>query len=197
MVIALPVWIWGYSSGKLGGIMALTIKQQRLLQWFMAITFIGVNGYSHQVLAIDSAVKQQKGPIWVAIPDAGSKLQTIKFTTPAKGYVTITATGTISYGHSLGVESSYCLNLHNTANYVGGCAPEEGSNTATRSYIPAGFPTTVPGVGFGVPYTLVRIWPVAAKKSYAFYLNGYATNLNNPNLLHPTLTAIYTPALLK
>jgi hypothetical protein len=110
--------------------------------------------------------------------------------------VTITATGATNYEHTEGTAGNYCLDLHNVANYVGGCTPDAGSDTAIRSYIPVNFPTTQTGFGTSDPYSIVRTWPVRAGRSYTFYLNGFANNLGKTYLFHPTLTAIYNPKAL-
>lgn len=163
----------------------------------MALTASGL--FTFQAWAVDSAVKEVRGPIWISAPDtATTKLQSITVLAPANGYVTITATGTIVYEHTAGVAGGwYCLDLHNTANYTGGCIPMAGSDTAVRAYIPADFPTVMSNEGgISAHYSIVRTWPVVAGRRYAFYLNGYVYNIGQVYLFQPTMTAIFNPALL-
>lgn len=174
-------------------------RQARLattaLLLLMALLLIAEPSYS-QGRPVNSAVKQVRGPIWVSVPSTGSSLHSISLQAPANGYVTITATGTLEFHHIFGIPGSYCLDLHDIAGNIDGCIPMYNSDTAIRSYIPAEYPDTTPGYGIGVPYSIVRTWPVVGGEKYDFYLNGYAENLGNTYLLHPTMTAIFTPGLM-
>lgn len=176
-----------------------TTSRQIAVRVFILIFMLTTVAVSaSQTWAIDSAVKEVRGPIWVSVPTTGvgTRLQSITVRPASSGYVTVTATGTMTYDHTLNTEGNYCLDLHTVSAYVGGCTPMSGSDSAIRSYIPSGFPTTRAGFGPGDAYSIKRTWPVTANTSYTFYLNGYAKGLSQAYLFHPTITVIYTPRLL-
>lgn len=141
------------------------------------------------------AVKQSVAGPWVAIPSVAGQISTISVTPPGDGYVMVTATGMVSITHTSGSSGVYCLDLHNTAGYVGGCAPAAGSDTAIRSYIPSGFPTTGTS-DYGTPYSIVKVFAVTSGTAATFYLNGYATGLDAAVLFQPALTALFIPNAL-
>ncbi len=142
-----------------------------------------------------SAIKQELGPIWVEIPSSSAVLSSISVTPKYNGYVLVTATGTVSFTHTAAVQGNFCLDLSDTEGYTGGCGPMAGSDTAVRSYVPASFVTS-PDWGFGIPYSIVRVFPVTAGVTETFYLNGYAGNLHGCSLFQPSLTALFVPAAL-
>ncbi len=61
-----------------------------------------------------SAIKQERGPIWVTIPSASTVLGSISVTSPYNGYVMVTATGTVGFNHTAGNQGFYCLDLSDT-----------------------------------------------------------------------------------
>jgi hypothetical protein len=123
-------------------------------------------------------------------------LQSIEVKAPESGNLTITVTGTVVYEHTEGTAGNYCLQLSETSGNVGGCVPDEGSDSAIRSYIAAGVATTVPGFGASSQYSIVRTFSVKAGKTYNFYLNGYQQDLSNTWLFQPAITAVYVPDTL-
>jgi hypothetical protein len=143
-----------------------------------------------------AAVGEVRGPIWISVPASAEPMQSIQVKAPAAGNITVTVTGTVVYEHTLGTEGSYCLQLSQTSGNVGGCVPDEGSDSAIRSYIASGFPTTVPDFGASAQYSIVRTWPVTSGTTYTFYLNGYETDLNAAWLFQPAITAAYVPGTL-
>jgi hypothetical protein len=136
------------------------------------------------------AVKQNKGVIWVAVPTSGTTVQSITVTPPADGYVTVMAAGSVNV-NSTSSEGNTCLDLSDTANYIGGCIPMQGSTTAWRSHLPANF-----GNDIGLSYSIVETFAVTAGNTYTYYLSGYATGFSSPYLFHPTLTVIFVPNAL-
>ena len=88
------------------------------------------------------------------------------------------------------------MQLSQTSGDVGGCVPDEGSDSAIRFYVAADFPTTQSGYGMLTPYSIVRVWPVAADTSYTFYLNGYESSFNLISLFQPSITVLYVPGTL-
>jgi hypothetical protein len=143
-----------------------------------------------------AAVGEVRGPIWILVPTSAKPLQSIRVKAPATGNITVTVTGTVNYQHTLGTQGYYCLQLSQTSGYIGGCTPNGGSDSAIRSFIASGFPTTVPNYGALAQYSIVRTWPVTSGATYTFYLNGYQTNLNNSWLFQPAITALYVPGTL-
>jgi hypothetical protein len=144
-----------------------------------------------------SAVKQEVGPIWVTIPSTPAFLSSISVTPKYNGYVMVTATGTISFNtHTPPASGFFCLDLSDDEGYTGGCAPIGGSDTAVRSFVPASFPPTGAGNDFGIPYSIVKVFPVTAGVTMTFYLNGYATGFGNCWLFQPSLTALFVPVAL-
>jgi hypothetical protein len=143
-----------------------------------------------------AAVREIRGPIWISVPTSVHALQSIQVKAPETGNLTITVTGTVVYEHSFGTEGSYCLQLSQKSGFVGGCVPDEGTDSAIRSYVAADFPTTVPGFGASAQYSIVRTFPVIAGDTYTFYLNGYESNLNTSWLFQPAMTALFVPGTL-
>ena len=142
-----------------------------------------------------TAVKSDAGAsIWTVVPSAAANLRSITVTTPSSGRLIVTATGTVSYGHTSGTEGYICLDLSDVSAYTGGCTPMSVSSTAIRSYIPAGFPTFTKD--YGMPYTIIETFPVTIAGPKTFYLNGYATGLLVPFLFHPTFTVEFVPRTL-
>jgi hypothetical protein len=86
---------------------------------------------------------------------------------------------------------SICLDLSDTANNIDGCKPVVGSVTAWRSFLPANL-----GSEFGLSYSIVETFAVAAGITYTYYLNGYTLGFSSSFLFHPTLTAIFAPNAL-
>lgn len=146
--------------------------------------------------AAQAAVKEVRGPIYIAMPASAGAMQSIQVKAPAKGNLTITVTGTVIYEHTQGAEGIYCLQLSKTSRDVGGCVPDAGSDSAIRSYIAPSVPTTVSGFGASEQYSIVRTWPVTAGTTYTFFLNGYETGFSNAWLFQPAMTAVYVPGTL-
>jgi hypothetical protein len=146
--------------------------------------------------AAQAAVREVRGPIWVSVPSSAAGLQSITVKAPANGNLTITVTGTVVYEHTLDTEGAYCLQLSPTRSNVGGCVPDAGSDSAIRSYMASGVPTTVPGFGASEQYSIVRTWPVTAGTTYTFYLNGYGSGFSSAWLFQPAMTAVYVPGTL-
>jgi len=142
------------------------------------------------------AVKQSVGPIWITMPTTAAQLKSISVTPPGNGYVIVTTTGTVSVTHTSGTLGYFCLDLHGTADYVGGCGPMSGSDTAVRSYLPSGFPSTGGGQDFGIPYSIVKVFPVSGGASTTFYLNGRATGFDSAHLFHSAMTVLFVPNVL-
>ncbi len=163
---------------------------------FAATVLFLLGSFGRLAMAQNAAVLEVRGPIWRSVPTAATSLQTIQVKAPANGNMTVTVTGTVVYEHTAGTQGNYCLQLSQTAGYVGGCIPAAGSDSAVRSYIAAGAPSTVPGFGASEQYSIVRTYPVVAGHTYTFYLNGFENNLNSSWLFQPAMTAMYVPGTL-
>jgi len=142
-----------------------------------------------------SAVKYTSGPIWISIPATAVSLKSISITPPGNGYVMVTAAGTVSYTHTLGISGYFCLDLDTTENNTGGCVPNGGTDTALRSFIPSGFPSTGTS-DVGVPFSIVKVISVTGGNPTKFHLNGYANGFNGAWLFQPTLTVLFVPNAL-
>ena len=142
-----------------------------------------------------AAVAETRSPIWVSVPTSGAPLQLLQVKAPASGNMIVTMTGTVVYEHLSGTPGNFCLQLSQTSSYVGGCAPDSGSDSAIRSYIASGSASTVAGYGASSPYSIVRTFPVTAGTTYTFYLNGYSDGLTSW-LFQPSINALYVPGTL-
>ena len=146
--------------------------------------------------AQNSAVVQNRGPIWVSVPTSPASLETITAKAPAKGYFIVTTTGSFIYEHDEGTQGWFCLALSPVAGNTGACVPDSGSDSAVRADISANEPSTVPGFGATTPYSIVRTYPVIAGDTYTFHLNGNATGFTGAYLFQPSITVLYVPNLL-
>jgi hypothetical protein len=146
--------------------------------------------------AQNSAVLQNRGPIWVTVPTSPASLETITAKAPANGYFIVTTTGSFIYEHNGGTQGWFCLTLSPTAGNVGACVPNAGSDSGVRGDISAAEPSTVPGFGATTPYSIVRTYPVIAGDAYTFHLNGDATGFTAAFLFQPSITVLYVPNLL-
>ena len=146
--------------------------------------------------AQNSAVVQNRGPIWVGVPNLPASLEAITAIAPANGYFIVTTTGSIIYEHNQGTQGWFCLALSPTAGNVGACVPDAGSDSAVRGDISAAEPSTVPGMGATTPYSIVRTYPVTAGLPYTFHLNGDATGFTGAWLFQPSITVLYVPDIL-
>jgi hypothetical protein len=166
----------------------------------IATTLSLTGGLATHARAQAPASNEVRGPVWFNVTattsDSPETMQSIEVKAPADGNLTITVTGTLMYSHTKGTTGKYCLQLSDTSDYVGGCNLDAGSDSAIRSDIAAGEPTTKPNGGVSVPYSIVRSWPVKAGVTYTFYLNGYAGGLQPTWLFQPAITAIYLPGTL-
>jgi hypothetical protein len=162
----------------------------------LATTLILTCTFTRLAAAQAAAVREVRGPIWIRVQTSAGPMQSIHVKAPATGNITVTVTGTVVYEHTLGTEGYYCLQLSQTSGYIGGCIPDEGSDSAVRSSIAADFPTTVPNFGASAQYSIVRTWPVTSGATYTFYLNGYASGFNSAWLFQPAITALYVPGTL-
>ena len=143
-----------------------------------------------------AAVREVRGPIWIAMPGSAGAMQSITVKPAQTGNLTVTVTGTVVYEHSFGTAGNYCLQLSPTSGNVGGCVPDSGSDSAIRSYLASDSPSTVPGFGASEQYSIVRTWPVTAGKTYTFYLNGYESGFSSAWLFQPAMTALFVPGTL-
>jgi hypothetical protein len=107
----------------------------------------------------------------------------------------VTAAGTVSINHTSGTPGNYCLNLNETEGDTDGCGPYVGTDSAVRSYVPAGFPSTGTS-DFGIPYSIVKVFPVSAGVTKTFYLNGAASGFDTCFLFQSSLTALFVPVAL-
>jgi hypothetical protein len=146
--------------------------------------------------AASVSVAQTRGPIWISIPTSGGALQSITVTAPATGNMIVTAAGSVEFEHTLGTQGDFCVSLSQTSGDTGGCVPNAGSDSAMRSYIAAGFPTTVPGFGTHEGYSIVRVYKVSVGVKYTFYVNGYEQGMTSASLFQPSLTALWVPGTL-
>ena len=146
--------------------------------------------------AQNSAVLQNRGPIWVSVPNSPASLETITAKAPENGYFIVTTTGSIIYEHNQGTQGWFCLALSPVAGNVGACVPDAGSDSAVRGDIAAAEPSTVPGFGATTPYSIVRTYPVTAGGTYTFHLNGDAAGFTGAFLFQPSITVLYVPSLL-
>ena len=146
--------------------------------------------------AQNSAVVQNRGPIWVSVPKSPASLETITAKAPANGYFIVTTTGALVYEHNHGTQGWFCLALSPVAGNVGGCVPDSGSDSAVRGDISAAEPSTVPGFGATTPYSIVRTYPVINGDTYTFHLNGDATGFTAAYLFQPSITVLFVPSLL-
>jgi len=165
---------------------------------FLAVTLVLVCSFALPAAA-GPGVSQVIGPIWITVPTYSTSLtplQSITVKAPAKGNMVVTVTGTVNWEFTTGVEAWWCLQLSQTSGYIGGCVPDEGSDSAIRSYIAPDFPTTQSGFGMSTPYSIVRVWPVTAGTSYTFYLNGYESGFDTVDLFQPSITVLYVPGTL-
>ena len=81
--------------------------------------------------AQDSAVLQNRGPIWVSVPTSPASLETITAKAPANGYFIVTTTGSFIYEHNGGTQGWFCLALSPVAGSVidRTCLPRASSST--------------------------------------------------------------------
>ena len=167
---------------------------------FVLATTLMLTGSFATHASAQAAASNEARSDWIKVSATASSspetLQSIEVTAPADGNLIITVTGTLMYSHTQGTTGKYCLQLADTSDYVGGCNPDAGSDSAIRSGIGAGEPTAKPNYGVSVPYSIVRTWPVKAGGTYTFYLNGYAGGLQPTWLFQPAITAIYVPGTL-
>ena len=161
-----------------------------------ATLLILMGSFSKVAMGQVAAVREVRGPIWTFVPTSAAPLQSIEVKAPANGNIIVTVTGTMVYEHLLGTPGNYCLQLSTTPGWVGGCVPDGGSDSAVRSFIAAGVPSTVPGFGASEQYSIVRTYPVLAGQTYTFYLNGYENDLNSSWLFQPAMTALYVGGTL-
>jgi hypothetical protein len=168
----------------------------KLRALILAAALIATGGFGKLALGQGAAVREVRGPIWTLVPTSAAPLQSIEVKAPANGNIIVTVTGTMVYEHLLGTEGNYCLQLSTTSGFVGGCVPDGGTDSAVRSYIAAGVPSTVPGFGASEQYSIVRTYPVVAGETYTFYLNGFESDLNSSWLFQPAITALYVPGTL-
>lgn len=89
-----------------------------------------------------SAIKQVLGEDWVPMPSSHAPLSSISVTPKYNGFVMVTAAGTVSINHTSGTLGNDCLNLNETEGDITGCGPYVGTDSAVRSFVPAGFPST-------------------------------------------------------
>ena len=168
----------------------------KLRAFVFATVLILMGSFGKLALSQVAAVREVRGPIWTFVPTSAAPLQSIAVKAPANGNIIVTVTGTMVYEHLLGTQGNYCLQLSTTASFVGGCVPDSGTDSAVRSYIAAGVPSTVPGFGASEQYSIVRTYPVVAGQTYTFYLNGYENDLNSSWLFQPAMTALYVGGTL-
>jgi hypothetical protein len=162
---------------------------------FLARTLVLMCSFA--TLATPQAVREVRGPTWISVTSSATVLQSIQVKAPANGNITVTVTGTFVYEHTIGNQGSYCLELWNKPDAVGGCTPEGGEDAAIRSFIDADSPTTLPLFGASAQYTIVRTWPVTKGTTYTFYLNGSQNGLDSSWLFQPSITALYVPDTLE
>ncbi len=143
------------------------------------------------------AVKQKVGSVWTTMPTtAGTNIDSITVTPSADGFVVVTASGGVNYNFTSGGGDGFiCVALSDVNNDTGACVPNSSTGLAVRSTIPSASPTTGSN-GIGVPYNIVKVYPVNAGITSTYYLNGYATGFDSAYLFHQTLTALYVPAAL-
>ncbi len=146
-------------------------------------------------LAATDAVLQTTS-IWLNIPTSSSPLQSLKVVAPASGYMIVTVAGSVNFTSIPGTQGYYCVALSQTLANTGGCTPNAGSDSAMRNYIPAGYPAQVAGFGQLEGYSIVKVWPVVAGRTYTFYLNGSESGLKSAYLFQPSITALYVPGAL-
>ena len=146
--------------------------------------------------AAQASAGETMGPIWIEMPESAGVLQSLQVKAPAKGNIIVTVTGTVDYEYTSGSQASYCLQLSQTSAYTGGCVPDEGSDSAVRSFIAPDTPTTLANFGASEQYSIVRVWPVTAGTTYTFYLNGYEGGFNTVYLFQPSITALFVPGTL-
>ncbi len=161
----------------------------------LSLSLTGVGWGAMKAPRTQSQVKQVTGPPWTTIPSSADVLSSISASPPGKGYLIVTATGTVSFTHTAGTPGYYCLDLSETENDVDGCGPMSGSDSGVRSRIPANFPSTGSS-DFGVPFTIVKVYEVTDSSTRTFYLNGYATDLDSAYLFHAAITVLFVPAAL-
>jgi len=164
--------------------------------FILATVLILMGSFGKLALGQVAAVREVRGPIWTFVPTSAAALESIAVKAPANGNITITVTGTMVYEHLLGTPGNYCLQLSTTPGFVGGCVPDGGTDSAIRSYIAAGVPSTVPGFGASEQYSIVRTYPVVAGQTYTFHLNGYENDLNSSWLFQPSMNALFVPGTL-
>jgi hypothetical protein len=162
----------------------------------LATALILTTGFTGAAIAQNAAVSQTRGPIYITVPASASVLESIEVKPPAAGFITVTVTGSFVFETSPGVAGNYCLQLSQTANYIGGCIPDTGSDSAIRNYISSGYPATVPGFGQSEQYSIVRTYGVAAGENFTFYLNGYQNGFAAGYLFQPSITALYVPGTM-
>ena len=151
---------------------------------------VGVANISNAALG---GVRYTSGPIWTLMDSSNTNYQSLSARAPGDGYFIVRATGTITYSHSSGTSAFLCLDLDTTSGAAPGCIPNSGSKSAFRSFLPTNQANTS---GYGESYAIEEVFPVNAKTSYFFYLNGRATGVNTAYLFHPSLVIQYVPSLL-
>jgi hypothetical protein len=198
-----PLW-------QIMSLLALLIMGNASITWAEAtvpnVFTQGTTISSSQVNENFSALKSQMPAVKQVIPElltsyemtsTPAALMSISVTPPGNGYVLLTATGTVGVTHSVGELGHFLLQVSD----VEGEATGYKGQAALESYIPTGFPSTVAPSGaanldFGIPYSIVKVFPVNAGGSYTFYLNGYASGLNTAALRNPMMTAVFIPNAL-
>jgi len=146
--------------------------------------------------AAQAAVSEVRGPIWISVPSSAGALQSIQVKAPANGNLMVTVTGTLVYEHTQGTQGDYCLQLSQTSGDTSGCVPDEGSDSAIRSFISSEIPSTVSGMGASEQYSIVRTYSVTRGTTYTLYLNGYQGGFNGAWLFQPAMTALFLPGTL-
>ncbi len=165
---------------------------------FLAITLVLMCSFALPAAAAPG-VSQVIGPIWITVPTYSTTLtplQSITVKAPAKGNMIVTVTGSVNWDDTTGESGYWCLQLSQTSGYVGGCVPDEGSDSAIRFFTDPDFPTTLPGYGMLTPYSIVRVWAVTKDTTYTFYLNGYESAFDAVYLFQPSITVLYVPGTL-
>jgi hypothetical protein len=134
---------------------------------------------------------------WGQVPGSANAIQSVTITPPAAGQALVFASGSFNVFHTQGNTLSYCVQVSTTAGDTSGCPPGSGRYFAVRSSWAATISSTDAN-GFGVGYSIVALFPVAAGSAQTFYLNGYstATGTDTVWLFQPSLTVLFVPNTL-
>lgn len=170
-----------------------TVKIPNTFTSGTAISSSAVNANFTSLANQMPAVKQVKQSSWLAMSTTAATLQSITVTPPGDGYVIVRASGSANSTTSTTTTGYVCLDLSNTAAYIGGCTPMGGSYTAFRTWVPA----TTSAVENGESYSIEEVFAVTGSTSYTYYLSGsYSGFTTATYLFHPTLTVLFVPNAL-